>query len=88
MKRSTEIAVHDRELDCAGQLARFFPGAAAVRVPAAHSVDAGELREQIAKRLSAYKVPRRFLLLSDAEVPLLASGKLDRVALEALFDVR
>ncbi len=33
MKRSTEIAVNDRELDCAGQLARFFPGAAAVRVP-------------------------------------------------------
>ena len=33
MKRSTEIAVNDRELDCAGQLARFFPSAAAVRVP-------------------------------------------------------
>ena len=62
--------------------------AAAVRVPAAHSVDEGELREQIAKRLSAYKVPRRFLLLADDEVPLLPSGKLDRVALEALFDVR
>jgi hypothetical protein len=33
VKRSTEIAVSEHELDCAGQLARFFPGAAAVRVP-------------------------------------------------------
>ena len=33
MQRSTETAVSERELDCAAQLARFFPGAAAVRVP-------------------------------------------------------
>ena len=33
MKRSTEVAVSEHKLDCAGQLARFFPGAAAVRVP-------------------------------------------------------
>jgi hypothetical protein len=33
VKRSTETAVSEHELDCAEQLARFFPGAAAVRVP-------------------------------------------------------
>jgi len=33
VKRSTETAVSERELDCAAQLARFFPGVAAVRVP-------------------------------------------------------
>ena len=33
MKRSTEVAVIEPEVDCAGQLARFFPGSAPVRVP-------------------------------------------------------
>lgn len=33
MKRSTEFAGSDHERGCADQLARFFPGAAAVRVP-------------------------------------------------------
>ncbi len=33
VQRSTETAVSERELDCAAQLARFFPGAVAVRVP-------------------------------------------------------
>jgi len=33
VKRSTEIAVSEHALDCAGQLARFFPDTAAVRVP-------------------------------------------------------
>jgi hypothetical protein len=33
VKRSTEIAVSEREADCAGQLARFFPEASAVRIP-------------------------------------------------------
>jgi acyl-CoA synthetase (AMP-forming)/AMP-acid ligase II len=59
--------------------------AAALRVPAGRSVDVDALRAQLAARLSAYKVPRRFLLLRDDEVPMLASGKLDRFALEALF---
>ena len=62
--------------------------AAAIRVPAGREVpvDVEELRERLAGRLSAYKVPRRFLLLADDAVPLLSSGKLDRIALEALFD--
>jgi hypothetical protein len=33
VKRSTEVAVIEPELDCAGQLARFFPGATPVRIP-------------------------------------------------------
>jgi acyl-CoA synthetase (AMP-forming)/AMP-acid ligase II len=62
--------------------------AAAIRVPAGRedTVDVDALRRGLALRLSAYKVPRRFLLLAEDAVPLLASGKLDRVALEALFD--
>lgn len=59
--------------------------AAALRVPAGRVVDLDELRSELAACLSAYKVPRRFLLLADDAVPLLSSGKLDRLALEALF---
>ena len=33
VKHSTEVAVSEHELDCAEQLARFFPGSTAVRVP-------------------------------------------------------
>jgi acyl-CoA synthetase (AMP-forming)/AMP-acid ligase II len=59
--------------------------AAVVRVPAGRVVNVDELRSGLAARLSAYKVPRRFLLLADDAVPVLPSGKLDRLALEALF---
>jgi acyl-CoA synthetase (AMP-forming)/AMP-acid ligase II len=61
--------------------------AAAIRVPPGRVVDEDALRKQLATRLSAYKVPRRVLLLRDEAVPLLSSGKLDRPALEALFRV-
>jgi acyl-CoA synthetase (AMP-forming)/AMP-acid ligase II len=61
--------------------------AAAVRAPAGRAVDVGELREQLAGRLSTYKVPRRFLVLPDDAVPMLPTGKLDRRALEELFRV-
>ena len=60
--------------------------AAALRVPAGRIVDVDALREKLVARLSSYKVPRRFLLLGDDAVPTLSSGKLDRPALEALFD--
>jgi acyl-CoA synthetase (AMP-forming)/AMP-acid ligase II len=59
--------------------------AAAVRAPADGVVDVDELSEQLAGRLSTYKVPRRFLVLSDDAVPMLPTGKLDRRALEELF---
>ena len=43
--------------------------AAAVRVPAGRVVNVDELRERLAARLSAYKVPRRFLLLARRRGP-------------------
>jgi hypothetical protein len=33
VKRFTEIAASERQADCAGRLARFFPEASAVRIP-------------------------------------------------------
>ncbi|MBL7497191.1 acyl--CoA ligase [Frankia sp. CNm7] len=59
--------------------------AAAVRVPTGHSVDADGLRRQLAERLSAYKVPRRIVLLADHEVPTMSSGKIDVPALKELL---
>lgn len=59
--------------------------AAAVRVPAGASVDVDGLRRQLAERLSAYKVPRRIVLLADHEVPTMSSGKIDMVALRGLL---
>jgi acyl-CoA synthetase (AMP-forming)/AMP-acid ligase II len=59
--------------------------AAAVRVPVGTApVEPGELKARLAERLSAYKVPRRIVLLADHEVPMMSSGKLD---LRALKDV-
>ena len=36
-------------------------------------------------RLSAYKVPQLVLMIPEAEVPLMTSGKLDQRALKAMF---
>lgn len=44
------------------------------------------LREQLKNELSSYKIPKRFLNLSRAEVPLLSSGKIDTQQLKKLFD--
>ncbi|HTR68804.1 MAG TPA: class I adenylate-forming enzyme family protein [Mycobacteriales bacterium] len=61
--------------------------AAAVRVP----VNGGDLPEEdqlradLRRQLSAYKVPQRVLFLRDDEVPMLSSGKLDARALKAMF---
>lgn len=59
--------------------------AAAIRVPTGRELDPEELRARLAACLSAYKVPRRYLLLADDEVPVLSSGKLDKATLEAMF---
>ena len=48
--------------------------------------DEGALREQLRTELSVYKIPKRFLTLSPAEVPLLSSGKVDLRQLRKLFD--
>lgn len=60
--------------------------AAAVRVPDGRVVDADALRAELRHHLSAYKVPRRMLLLRDVDVPMMSSGKLDLRALKARFD--
>ena len=60
--------------------------AAAVRLPAGQDPpDEDELHAALRARLSAYKVPRRYLFLADHEVPMLSSGKVDARALEELL---
>jgi acyl-CoA synthetase (AMP-forming)/AMP-acid ligase II len=60
--------------------------AAALRVPRGQSApDPDELRVALRKRLSAYKVPQRYLTLADEDVPMLSSGKLDARALKERF---
>jgi acyl-CoA synthetase (AMP-forming)/AMP-acid ligase II len=44
------------------------------------------LRTRLKAELSAYKIPRRFLALPRAEIPLLSSGKVDTRQLKKLFD--
>jgi acyl-CoA synthetase (AMP-forming)/AMP-acid ligase II len=57
--------------------------AAALRVPSGRDApEAGELQTRLRTRLSAYKVPRRILIMADAEVPIMSSGKLDLPALK------
>jgi acyl-CoA synthetase (AMP-forming)/AMP-acid ligase II len=49
------------------------------------SVDVEQLESRLAARLSAYKRPRRFVVLAEDEVPIMSSGKLDARALKALL---
>jgi acyl-CoA synthetase (AMP-forming)/AMP-acid ligase II len=49
-------------------------------------LDEAALRERLREELSAYKIPRRFIALPRAEIPLLSSGKVDRRQLKKLFD--
>ncbi len=63
--------------------------AAALRVPDGHTApDTDALRVELRTKLSAYKVPQRYLVLADAEVPMLSSGKLDARALRERFRER
>jgi acyl-CoA synthetase (AMP-forming)/AMP-acid ligase II len=60
---------------------------AAVVVPAAGtSPDVEDLRRRTNKELSAYKVPVRWRLLADTDIPRLASGKVDKRSLRKDFD--
>jgi acyl-CoA synthetase (AMP-forming)/AMP-acid ligase II len=52
-----------------------------------NDIDEPALRERLKTELSAYKIPRRFVALPHAEVPLLSSGKVDKQQLKKLFDV-
>ena len=58
---------------------------AAVLVEATTTLDDDALRRALRDRLSAYKVPRRFLRLGRTEVPMLSSAKPDMPAVAALF---
>lgn len=49
-------------------------------------LDETALRERLKAELSAYKIPRRFIALPRAEIPLLSSGKVDAQQLRKLFD--
>ncbi|HZT67863.1 MAG TPA: class I adenylate-forming enzyme family protein [Acidimicrobiales bacterium] len=48
--------------------------------------DPAELRERLRQELSSYKVPRRVVIISDDDVPWLASQKADRRALAVLAE--
>lgn len=48
--------------------------------------DADALRERLKTELSAYKVPKRFVAVARADVPLRSSGKVDTRQLRDLFD--
>jgi len=59
--------------------------AALIRAPEGAEVDVEDLRGRLKGRLSAYKVPKRFLVVADEDVPMMSSGKLDLRALKELL---
>jgi acyl-CoA synthetase (AMP-forming)/AMP-acid ligase II len=61
--------------------------AVVVRPDSAAHFDEAALVALLKTELSAYKIPKRFVALRSAEVPLLSSGKVDMRRLRALFDV-
>ncbi|MGI5328867.1 class I adenylate-forming enzyme family protein [Actinomadura nitritigenes] len=56
----------------------------AVLVPAADEIDVEALAADVRRRLSAYKVPTRWVITSSERIPTLPSGKFDRRRLRAL----
>jgi acyl-CoA synthetase (AMP-forming)/AMP-acid ligase II len=61
--------------------------AAVIALPDHSAVlDEAGLRERLKQELSAYKIPKRFLALPHAEIPLLSSGKVNLPQLRKLFD--
>lgn len=62
--------------------------AAVVALPDGSSAfDEAMLRERLKAELSAYKIPKRFIAVPRAKLPLLSSGKVDTLQLKAWFDV-
>ncbi|CQD18783.1 fadD35 [Mycobacterium lentiflavum] len=60
--------------------------AVVVRPDGATASDDAALSEQLKSELSVYKIPKRFISLPRADVPLLSSGKVDLPQLRKLFD--
>jgi acyl-CoA synthetase (AMP-forming)/AMP-acid ligase II len=60
--------------------------AVVVRPDGVAALDTGGLGERLKGELSAYKIPKRFVTLARADVPLLSSGKVDLRGLRKLFD--
>ena len=50
--------------------------------------DLEQVRQDLRARLSAYKVPRRFLVLGPDELPMLSTGKPDQRGIIERFDER
>jgi acyl-CoA synthetase (AMP-forming)/AMP-acid ligase II len=59
--------------------------AALVRAPDGADVDVDDLRARLRQRLSAYKVPRRILVVRNDQVPMMSSGKVDLLTLKELL---
>lgn len=49
-------------------------------------VDESSLRNELKRELSAYKIPKRIVAVTPAQIPVLSSGKVDRSRLAAMFD--
>jgi acyl-CoA synthetase (AMP-forming)/AMP-acid ligase II len=49
-------------------------------------MDEPALRKRLKDELSSYKIPKRFVAVSRADLPLLSSGKVDIQRLKSLFD--
>ncbi|MEM6109039.1 class I adenylate-forming enzyme family protein [Mycobacterium sp. 050272] len=60
--------------------------AVVVRPDGATALDTVTLSERLKSELSAYKIPKRFISLARADVPLMSSGKVDIQRLKQLFD--
>jgi acyl-CoA synthetase (AMP-forming)/AMP-acid ligase II len=60
--------------------------AVVVRPDGAAPFDDATLAERLKTELSAYKIPKRLITLSRADVPLLSSGKVDTRQLRKLFN--
>jgi acyl-CoA synthetase (AMP-forming)/AMP-acid ligase II len=59
---------------------------AAIVVAEGASFDESATRDRLKSELSAYKIPRRIVVLSTSELPLMSSGKVDLGELKKMFD--
>ncbi|WAC93032.1 class I adenylate-forming enzyme family protein [Mycobacterium sp. Aquia_213] len=60
--------------------------AVVVSTDGAAAFDDAALSERLKSELSAYKIPKRFITLPRADIPLMSSGKVDTRRLRKLFD--